>query len=188
MKVFNKEYITAQTHKVMLHQEKNILVGDILQTEWDYFICLPFQPYLWGKSKKEYELILRGVRHRLLSKLTTKSERNSGAVLETFPVLHRVDRNAHFHFAIKVPNEWKKIKKSHNKFNFVKDKVGQVIVRDMKLVAKHLWDEQDKPNQTNKIFLPIQDNEGMFSYCVADTGILADLIDKTNMKITRKVG
>lgn len=183
MKTFNKEYIQKKTHEVMIHPQKNILVGDILQIEWDYFICLPFQRHLWGKTKKEYELILRGVRHRLLSKLTTPSERKNGALIDTFPVLHKVDNNAHFHFAIKVPNDWKKIQKSHNKFYFVRDKLRQVIVKEMRLVSTHLWN-----TQTGKIFQDVNDNEGMFSYCVSDTGLLTDLIDKTNIQITRKVG
>ena len=56
MKVFHKDYIQEQTHKVMLAPEKNILVGDVLQQEWDYFICIPFQRHLHGKTKKEYIL------------------------------------------------------------------------------------------------------------------------------------
>jgi len=116
MKNFNKEYITAQTHNVMLHQEKNILVGDIIQTEWDYFICLPFQPHLWGKSKKEYEFFLRGFRHNLLTKLTTASERKNGARLETFSVLHNQKKMHTSTLQLKYLTVGKKYKK--NTVNF----------------------------------------------------------------------
>ena len=50
MKVFHKDYIQEQTHKVMLAPEKNILVGDVLQQEWNYFICIPFQRHLLAKT------------------------------------------------------------------------------------------------------------------------------------------
>jgi len=182
MKNFNKEYITTQTHKVMLHQEKNILVGDILQTDWDYFICLPFQLHLWGKSKKEYEFFLRGFRHNLLTKLTTASERKNGARLETFSVLHKPEKNAHFHFAIKVTDSWKKIQKEHSKFYFVRKQVKKVMVNQMKLTTSILWDKKE-----DEIFKPVNDANGVFAYCVADDGLLNDLIDKTNLEIIKEV-
>ena len=102
MKLFHKEYIQEQTHKVMLAPETNILVGDVLKVEWNYFICIPFQRHLHGKTKNEYEFLLRGFRFNLLSKLTTSGERKRGARLETFSALHQQNSNAHFHFAIKV--------------------------------------------------------------------------------------
>ena len=101
MRVFHKDYIQQQTHKVMLCDQNKILVGDITQTEWDYFITLPFASHYHGKTKKEYEEILRGFRYNLLSKLATSGEIKNGARLETFSVVHHLTTNAHFHFAIR---------------------------------------------------------------------------------------
>ena len=182
MKLFHKDYIQEQTHKVMLAPEKNILVGDVLQQEWDYFICIPFQRHLHGKTKKEYEFLLRGFRHNLLTKLTTSGERKRGARLETFSALHRQDTNAHFHFAIKVKNSWKKVATAHDKDLFVRAMVKKIMVDQMKLISPYLWQLNEK-----EIFKLVTDSYGVFSYCVSDDEPLHQMIDKTNLHIDKMI-
>ena len=182
MRVFHKDYIQQQTHKVMLCDQNKILVGDITQTEWDYFITLPFASHYHGKTKKEYEEILRGFRYNLLSKLATSGEIKNGARLETFSVVHHLTTNAHFHFAIKVPNHWKRVAAAHDKDFMVKSLVEKVMVHQKRLVSQQFWDAQHQ-----EIIKPVSDPMGVFSYCVSESGSLDDIIDKTNLYIERKV-
>ena len=182
MKVFHKDYIQQKTHQVMLAPEKNILVGDVLQQEWDYFICIPFQRHLHGKTKKEYEFLLRGFRHNLLTKLTTSGERKRGARLETFSALHRQDTNAHFHFAIKVPDTWKRVANAYDKNHFVRAMVEKVMVDQMRLVSRYIWTQKE-----NEIFKLVTDTHGIFSYCVSDDEPLHQMIDTTNLYIDGKL-
>ena len=182
MRQFFKEDISEKTHQVMLCKDKKILVGDVLQLEWDYFITIPFQKQFHGKSKKEFELLLRGFLHNLLTQLTTPSERKNGERLDTFSALQHLETNAHFHLAIRVPNHWKRIREQHNKYYFVRDKVKKVMVKQMGFIPEHIWNKKE-----NEIFKPVNDPTGMFSYCVSENETLSQVIDTLNLHIKREV-
>ena len=56
------------------------------------------------------------------------------------------------------------------------------MVNQMTLTTSILWDKKE-----DEIFKPVNDANGVFAYCVADDGLLNDLIDKTNLEIIKEV-